>query len=93
MARIDAHQHFWKFDPVRDAWIDNSMKRIQRDFYPQDLKPLLDAQNFDGCVLVQTDQSITEIAMACGFRSTSHFTKTFRAFYGRTPLSQRTTLN
>ena len=44
-------------------------------------------------LLVQTDQSITEIAMACGFRSTSHFTKTFRAFYGRTPLSQRTTLN
>lgn len=44
-------------------------------------------------LLVQTEQSITEIAMACGFKSTSHFTKTFRAFYGRTPLSQRTTLN
>lgn len=44
-------------------------------------------------LLVQTDQSITEIAMACGFKSTSHFTKTFRAFYGRTPLSQRATLN
>ena len=44
-------------------------------------------------LLVQTDQSITEIAMACGFKSTSHFTKTFRAHYGRTPLSQRTTLN
>lgn len=44
-------------------------------------------------LLVQTDQSITEIAMACGFKSTSHFTKTFRAFYGRTPLAQRTTLN
>jgi len=44
-------------------------------------------------LLVQTEQSITEIAMACGFKSTSHFTKTFRAFYGRTPLAQRTTLN
>ncbi len=44
-------------------------------------------------LLVQTDQSITEIAMACGFKSTSHFTKTFRSFYGRTPLGQRTTLN
>jgi L-fuconolactonase len=20
--KIDAHQHFWQFDPVRDAWID-----------------------------------------------------------------------
>ena len=60
MSRIDAHQHFWKFDPVRDAWIDESMKRIQRDFYPQDLKPLLDTHGFDGCVLVQSDQSDAE---------------------------------
>jgi L-fuconolactonase len=60
MSRIDAHQHFWKFDPVRDAWINESMKRIQRDFYPQDLKPHLDTHGFDGCVLVQTDQSDAE---------------------------------
>lgn len=44
-------------------------------------------------LLVQTEHSITEIAMASGFRSASHFTKTFRAFYGRTPISHRTTLN
>ena len=70
MPRIDAHQHFWKFDPVRDAWIDNSMKRIQRDFYPQDLKPLLDSQGFDGCVLVQTDQSDaeTEFLLSLGWQ-------------------------
>lgn len=60
MPRIDAHQHFWKFDPVRDSWIDESMKRIQRDFYPQDLKPLLEANGLDGCVVVQTDQSDAE---------------------------------
>ncbi len=60
MSRIDAHQHFWQFNPVRDAWIDDSMKRIQRDFYPQDLKPLLDAHGLSGCVLVQTDQSVAE---------------------------------
>jgi len=60
MPRIDAHQHFWKFDPVRDSWIDESMNRIQRDFYPQDLKPLLDANGLDGCVVVQTDQSEAE---------------------------------
>ena len=36
------------------------MKRIQRDFYPQDLKPLLDTHGFDGCVLVQSDQSDAE---------------------------------
>ena len=39
--RIDAHQHFWKFDPVRDSWIDESMQKIQKDFLPEDLLPLL----------------------------------------------------
>jgi L-fuconolactonase len=62
MPRIDAHQHFWKFDPIRDSWIDASMKRIQRDFYPQDLKPLLESHGFDGTVLVQADQSDAETA-------------------------------
>lgn len=43
-------------------------------------------------LLVQTEQSITEIAMACGFRSTSHFSKVFRGLYGTSPIAQRTTL-
>ena len=29
---IDAHQHFWIFDPARDTWIDQSMGRLRRDF-------------------------------------------------------------
>ena len=44
-------------------------------------------------LLVQTDQSITEIAMACGFRSSSHFSRVYRDHFGRSPISQRTTLN
>lgn len=43
-------------------------------------------------LLVQTEQSITEIAMACGFRSTSHFSKVFRGHFGKSPISHRTTL-
>lgn len=58
--RIDAHQHFWKFDPVRDSWINEEMKVIQRDFLPQDLAPLLDENGFAGCVTVQSDQSDQE---------------------------------
>jgi len=57
---IDAHQHFWKFDPIRDAWIDDSMKKIQRDFLPADLEPVLKANGIDGCVVVQSDQSEVE---------------------------------
>jgi len=60
MQRIDSHQHFWKFDPERHGWIDQSMAVIQRDFLPGDIKPLLLANEMDGCVLVQVDQSEAE---------------------------------
>lgn len=60
MKRIDAHQHFWKFDAVRDSWINDEMKIIQRDFLPEDLHHLLLQNGFDGCVTVQSDQSYEE---------------------------------
>lgn len=60
MQRIDSHQHFWKFDPVRDAWIDDSMAVIQRDFLPADIQPLLSENGITGCVAVQADQSEAE---------------------------------
>lgn len=44
-------------------------------------------------LIVQTEQSITEIAMACGFNSTSHFSKVFRGRFGVSPLAHRTTLS
>ncbi|WP_423736198.1 amidohydrolase family protein [Chitinophaga caseinilytica] len=57
---IDAHQHFWQFDPVRDAWITEEMNVIRRDFLPADLAPLLKAAGIDACVAVQADQSEAE---------------------------------
>lgn len=57
MSRIDAHQHFWRYDPVRDAWITEAMAVLRRDFLPADLAPLLEANMVDGCVAVQADQS------------------------------------
>ena len=39
MLKIDAHQHFWQFDPIRDAWITDNMQVIRRDFMPENLKP------------------------------------------------------
>src|SRR5215203_6013117 len=67
MQRIDAHQHFWKFDHVRDSWITDDMKVIQRDFYPADLEPLLLENEFDGCVVVQSDQSEEENTFQLAF--------------------------
>jgi len=58
--KIDAHQHFWKFDTFRHSWINDEMKVIRRDFMPADLEPVLQAAGIDGCVVVQVDQNDDE---------------------------------
>jgi transcriptional regulator GlxA family with amidase domain len=40
-------------------------------------------------LLLQTEQSITEIAMACGFESPGHFSRVYRAAFGVTPSVQQ----
>ncbi|GAB3801863.1 amidohydrolase family protein [Spirosoma humi] len=57
---IDAHQHFWLFDPVRDNWITDDMASLRRDFLPADLEPILQQNGIDGCVAVQASQSEAE---------------------------------
>lgn len=60
MLKLDSHQHFWIFDPLRDNWITEEMEVIRHDFLPPDLEPLLDANGIQGCIAVQADQSETE---------------------------------
>lgn len=58
--RIDAHQHFWQYNPFRDTWITGQMAVLKKDFLPQQLMPVLHANNMQGCIAVQTDQSEAE---------------------------------
>jgi L-fuconolactonase len=58
--RIDAHQHFWRYNPDEYEWIDNSMSRLRRDFLPANLKAELDASGFDGAIAVQARQTLEE---------------------------------
>lgn len=60
MVKLDSHQHFWNYKPIRDNWITEEMEVIRHDFLPSDLKPLLDANEILGCVAVQADQSEAE---------------------------------
>lgn len=60
MKKIDAHQHFWKYHPVKDAWITAEMKILKDDFMPQDLQPVLAKNGVEGCIAVQADQSLAE---------------------------------
>lgn len=58
--RIDAHQHFWNYDPNEYAWISDAMPSLKRNCLPPDLKPLLDRAGFSGCIAVQARQSLEE---------------------------------
>ena len=56
MSLIDAHQHFWKFDPTRDSWMTAEMSRIKNDFLPEELEIILKQHGFEGSVVVQSSQ-------------------------------------
>src|SRR5689334_4698211 len=73
--KIDAHQHFWNFNPVRDNWITDDMSLLRRDFLPQDLQSILKENGFDGCVLVQVDQSEIENDFLLGLADENNFIK------------------
>ena len=57
---IDSHQHFWKYEPKTQAWINDSMSAIRRDFLPSDLEEVYEKNSIDGCVAVQADQTLAE---------------------------------
>lgn len=73
--KIDAHQHFWYYKPDRDQWIDDSMAVLKKDFLPADLKPLLEENNFDGCIAVQADQSEDETSFLLKLADENDFIK------------------
>jgi L-fuconolactonase len=60
MRRIDAHQHFWHYDPVEYDWIEGTMAALRRDFLPTDLEPELRRAGFDACIAVQARQTLEE---------------------------------
>jgi L-fuconolactonase len=57
---IDAHQHFWRYDPAEYGWIDESMTALRRDFLPLDAKRAMDAAAVSTCVAVQARQTLEE---------------------------------
>ncbi len=59
-VRIDAHQHFWRFDPKVHTFIDENTPVLRRDYLPEHLKDHLDEKEISGCVAVQAPQSLEE---------------------------------
>lgn len=57
---LDTHVHFWEYNPIRDAWIDDTMGAIRRDFTPADLLNASHGLDVKGFVAVQADPSLAE---------------------------------
>jgi L-fuconolactonase len=60
MIKIDSHQHFWRYNPTRDAWITDDMSILKRDFLPEELARECNANGISASIAVQADQSEKE---------------------------------
>lgn len=72
---IDSHVHFWNYHPVKDAWITNEMKVLQKDFAPSQLAAELNENGINGCVAVQADQSEQETEFLLNYAGKYSFIK------------------
>jgi len=57
---VDAHQHFWHYNPREYDWIDDRMEVLRRDFMPADLAPHMEQAGVDATIAVQTRQTTEE---------------------------------
>jgi L-fuconolactonase len=58
--QLDAHQHFWRYNPAEHVWMTDRMSTLKRDFLPVDLEPLLRGAGFNGTIAVQARQNLEE---------------------------------
>ena len=58
--KIDAHQHFWNYDPVQYNWIDEEMAILKRDYLPSELAQTYQNNGIQGCISVQANQTEAE---------------------------------
>jgi L-fuconolactonase len=57
---LDAHQHFWRYDPERFDWITEDMAILKRDCLPVDLEREFAANGVERCIAVQAGSSEAE---------------------------------
>src|SRR3954454_23804929 len=80
---IDAHHHFWRYDPAEYGWISDAMSILRRDFLPDDLRRETAAAGVDGVVSVQARQTVKETEWLLDLAEANDF---IRALVGWVPL-------
>ena len=73
--RLDAHQHFWKYDPAHLIWMTDQMEVLRRAYLPDELGPLLKTAGFDGTIAVQARQMVEETEWLLGLARDHDFIK------------------
>lgn len=58
--RIDSHQHFWQVKRGDYFWMSTAAPVLRHDYYPEDLKPILDKHRIDKTILVQAAPTVAE---------------------------------
>ncbi len=58
--RIDAHQHFWRYNQQDFAWIDEGIKILRQDYLPAHVEPALEEHGITGAIAVQARQTLAE---------------------------------
>lgn len=81
---IDAHHHFWIYDPVEYGWIDDQMSVIRRNFLPADLEAVIHQVGVDGVVSVQARETVEETRWLLDLASKHSF---MRGVVGWVPLT------
>jgi L-fucono-1,5-lactonase len=71
--RIDAHQHFWRYEPAQYPWIGDTMATLRRDYLPADLSPELARAGIDATIAVQASQTVAETEWLLALAATHPF--------------------
>lgn len=72
---IDAHHHFWNYNPVDFDWIDEEMASLRRDFLPGDLQRTIAGTGVEGVISVQARQMVEETDWLLKLASENKFIK------------------
>jgi L-fuconolactonase len=73
--RLDAHQHFWRYDPGQYPWIGEGMSALKRDFLPADSSLESSPSGIRGCIAVQARQSLEETRFLLGLAENDPYVK------------------
>lgn len=57
---IDAHQHFWRYNPAEHTWMTEAQGRLKHDHLPADLAPLMASAGVTGTIAVQARRTLHE---------------------------------